>query len=133
MHSHEHAFTCVGRQGGGLEMACRGWVFSCKGDCSVVDNVCAEDVVAEVKRCGSSVAWLGYYPSQGATRKSITGSHMVGFTRESIADFGQWLDDSGGPKMKGLDTWLRDQLPSGRVTMGKRMAYQRNHGLEKRR
>ena len=58
---------------------------------------------------------------------------MIGFSNESIAAFGHWLDVNGEPKMQGLDTRLRHQLSSGRVAIGKRMAYQRNHGLEKRR
>ena len=79
-----------------------------------------------------AIARVGHNPSN-ANPNTVTGTHLLGFNRESLRSFCEFVDGQSELRWMGLDTWLRNLIPQGLVKIASRLAHPRRHELEKRR
>ena len=93
----------------------------------------AEDIIKEIEKCRSCVAWLGY--SEGKSTP-ITGSHLLGFTKSSTIALKSYIESLGEDlDIMGFDSFLRRVMnsKSNIVKRGRKLGYQKEHPLKKRK
>ncbi len=109
------------------------FVLFAEDDSTLHKKITAAEVNDALGNAQSKVAvWLGYYILRGEP----TGAQLVGFSREAVKSFQNYLKDihrRDHSHLHGFDTFLRNLISQGLVRLvQKTVAYQRGHKLQKR-